>query len=71
MDIINDGPPLDLQKSKQVFEPFYTTAPGGTGLGLFIARELCEANHATLEFVENPIGTQFRIKCKNIMTPYE
>jgi len=71
LDIINDGPPLDLQKSKQVFEPFYTTAPGGTGLGLFIARELCEANHATLEFVENPIGTQFRIKCKNIMTPYE
>lgn len=66
LDIIDDGLGLDKQKSKQIFEPFYTTAPKGTGLGLFIVRELCEANHALIEFIENPVGAHFRIRCKKI-----
>ena len=33
----------------QIFEPFFTTHHLGTGLGLFIARELCEANGASLD----------------------
>ncbi len=35
----------------QLFEPFFTTDSKGTGLGLYIARELCDANRATLEYV--------------------
>ncbi|MFZ1853183.1 MAG: ATP-binding protein [Nitrosomonas sp.] len=66
LDIIDNGLGLDKQKSKQIFEPFYTTAPKGTGLGLFIARELCEANQAFIEFVENPAGAHFRVRCKEI-----
>ena len=42
-----------------LFEPFFTTASSGTGLGLYIAREICEANGATLEYVDRPAGAQF------------
>ena len=43
----------------QLFEPFFTTAAGGTGLGLYIAREVCEANDATLDYVETAAGRAF------------
>ena len=50
LEIANDGPPVDPAVVPQLFEPFFTTAAGGTGLGLYIARELCEANGATLDY---------------------
>jgi two-component system sensor histidine kinase PilS (NtrC family) len=54
-----DGVPRDLQS--QLFEPFFTTFPSGTGLGLYIARELCAANGATLEYIDRARGADFRI----------
>jgi two-component system sensor histidine kinase PilS (NtrC family) len=48
----------------QLFEPFFTTAAGGTGLGLYIAREVCEANDAKLDYVETESGGQFTVFCK-------
>ena len=48
--------------AEQVFEPFFTSGGGGTGLGLYIARELCEANQATLALVAHgETGCTFRI----------
>ncbi len=35
----------------QIFEPFFTTHEFGTGLGLYLARQMCEANQASLEYV--------------------
>jgi len=35
---------------QKLFEPFFTTDASGTGLGLYIARELCEANGAMIEY---------------------
>ncbi|WP_292917165.1 sensor histidine kinase [Nitrosomonas sp.] len=64
IDIMDDGPGVDPQQAKQLFEPFFTTASGGTGLGLFIARELCEINQASLDFVEDSVSGHFRIVCK-------
>lgn len=64
LDIFDDGPGVDPQQLKQIFEPFFTTASSGTGLGLYIAREMCETNHASLEYIENPTGGHFRITCK-------
>ena len=45
----------------QLFEPFFTTSSTGTGLGLYIARELCAANGAALEYVDRGAGADFCI----------
>ncbi|MGH8279676.1 MAG: sensor histidine kinase [Gammaproteobacteria bacterium] len=55
-----NGVPRDI--ADHIFEPFYTSSPRGTGLGLFIARELCECNHARLTYERRPEGGScFRI----------
>ncbi len=49
LHVIDDGEGVPEAVRAQIFEPFFTTHHLGTGLGLFIARELCEANGASLE----------------------
>lgn len=62
IDVIDHGPGIDTETSLNIFEPFFTTESGGTGLGLYIARELCEANHARLLYIPMPKeGACFRI----------
>lgn len=56
LEIADDGPGVAPEAVQQLFEPFTTTAAGGTGLGLYIARELCEANGAVLEYVPQSAG---------------
>ncbi len=51
--IQDDGPLIDPDARSHLFEPFFTTHHRGTGLGLFLARELCIANGATLNYVPN------------------
>ncbi|HLF38209.1 MAG TPA: ATP-binding protein, partial [Burkholderiales bacterium] len=63
LDVVDDGPGVLAEARAQLFEPFFTTAAGGTGLGLYIAREVCEANGATLDYVETPRGAQFSVLC--------
>lgn len=65
LDIMDDGYGVESQQLKQIFEPFFTTATSGTGLGLYIARELCESNKASLEYIEGSTGGHFRIICKS------
>lgn len=61
VDVVDDGPGVDVDIRAQLFEPFFTTHSQGTGLGLYIARELCEANGAHLDYVDVAPGGQFRI----------
>jgi two-component system, NtrC family, sensor histidine kinase PilS len=56
IDIIDRGPGIPEALRVRLFRPFYTTSEHGTGLGLYIARELCLANEATLEYVPMPGG---------------
>ncbi|RCX29872.1 sensor histidine kinase [Thioalbus denitrificans] len=57
LDIIDNGPGIDPEVAFQIFEPFFTTdRTGGTGLGLYIARELAEANRARLDYIPVPTG---------------
>jgi two-component system sensor histidine kinase PilS (NtrC family) len=63
LDVVDDGSGVSPATRAQLFEPFFTTAAGGTGLGLYIAREVCEANGATLDHVETARGAQFTVQC--------
>jgi two-component system sensor histidine kinase PilS (NtrC family) len=64
----DDGPGISVEHQGKLFEPFFTTAPDGTGLGLYIAKELCEANGARLEYHadEKLAGACFSITFGNI-----
>ena len=38
---------------RSIFDPFFTTGSHGSGLGLYVARELCEANYGAIHYVYN------------------
>ena len=62
IEVVDRGPGIPPKVAAQIFEPFFTTHELGTGLGLYLARQLCEANQAALEYV--PVaggGACFRI----------
>lgn len=62
LDIVDQGAGVDKTTAEHMFEPFYTTHNQGTGLGLYIARELCEINQAQLDYLPMPNqGSCFRI----------
>ena len=51
IDVLDRGPGVPEGSLAQLFRPFFTTSEQGTGLGLYIARELCHANQADLAYV--------------------
>ena len=62
LEVADRGPGVDAQDVERIFEPFFTRGAQGTGLGLFLARELAEINGATL--LHEPRkggGTVFRL----------
>lgn len=61
LEVRDNGPGIPDELVEQVFEPFFTTAAHGTGLGLYLSRSLCEYNQAKLVHVPQPEGTCFRI----------
>ena len=61
LEIADDGPGVASEQRGKLFEPFCTTDAQGTGLGLFLARELAEANHATLAYLPGAGGARFRL----------
>ena len=50
LHIIDDGPGINEDAEATLFEPFHTTESTGTGLGLYISKELCEANQSQLVY---------------------
>jgi two-component system sensor histidine kinase PilS (NtrC family) len=67
LDIIDNGTGIEPDKADQIFEPFYTTKSGGTGLGLYISREICESNQARLSYQPATGGGS----CFRITFPYK
>lgn len=66
LDVQDDGDGVAAENQSRLFEPFFTTAEQGTGLGLYIARELCEANGAWLEYHQASGGEQCPGACFRI-----
>lgn len=59
LNIIDNGKGVPEKNIERLFEPFFTTSTKGdegTGLGLFMARELCLSNGCSLEYVKLPAG---------------
>ena len=69
LNVIDNGPGVARAILGQLFEPFFTTESKGTGLGLYLARELCAANRAALEYVDDMQGAHFRILCREAPAP--
>jgi two-component system sensor histidine kinase PilS (NtrC family) len=62
IEVLDCGLGVDGATADKIFEPFFTARSGGTGLGLYISRELCELNRATLVYLDRPGGGSiFRI----------
>jgi two-component system sensor histidine kinase PilS (NtrC family) len=62
LEVLDRGPGIDPTMTDRIFEPFFTSRTSGTGLGLFIARELAQCNRALLVFEPRPGGGSiFRI----------
>jgi len=63
IDIIDSGPGISPDHQAQLFEPFFTTSDTGTGLGLYLSRELCKNNGGDLRYITRPEGGScFRIE---------
>ncbi|MEJ2620316.1 MAG: ATP-binding protein [Candidatus Thiodiazotropha sp.] len=66
LDVVDNGPGISPEVAKQIFEPFFTTRNTGTGLGLYIAKELSETNRIRLEYIPGPTGGScFRLHFEN------
>ncbi|HNP63738.1 MAG TPA: ATP-binding protein [Woeseiaceae bacterium] len=62
IEVLDCGLGVDEATADQIFEPFFTARSGGTGLGLYISRELCDLNRASLVYLDRPGGGSiFRI----------
>ncbi len=62
LEVLDCGFGVDKATAEKIFEPFFTARSGGTGLGLYISRELCELNRSTLLYLDRPGGGSiFRI----------
>lgn len=62
LEVLDNGPGVAATEQGALFEPFATSSKQGTGLGLYISRQLCEINQARLDYIDRPgKGGCFRI----------
>ena len=62
IDIIDNGQGIDKDAQASIFDPFFTTSSEGTGLGLYITKEVIESNRAKIRYIAPATGgTCFRI----------
>jgi len=65
IDVIDDGQGVPESAQSRLFEPFFTTRPEGTGLGLYLCKELCESNGAEISYRRTPDGrSSFRLSLR-------
>lgn len=56
LDVIDNGKGIAKKTVPLIFDPFYTTAPQGTGLGLYITKEIIESNRGRIRYIKNEHG---------------
>jgi two-component system sensor histidine kinase PilS (NtrC family) len=71
LSVFSDGPPIELDVERHLFEPFFSTRSRGTGLGLYICRELCARHGAVIDFHPAPLSTRYRNEFRVIFVVQE
>ena len=61
VDVVDSGPGVQEDRRGAIFEPFYSTKPQGTGLGLSVARKIAREHGGDLELVPSARGAWFRL----------
>jgi len=62
IDVIDMGAGVPSRDQPKLFEPFYTTIEEGSGMGLYLCKELCEINNADIAYRTTAKGEScFRI----------
>jgi len=51
--VVNNGKPVPLRQMDEIFVPFYTTKPNGTGIGLSLSRQIMVRHNGTLKLVQS------------------
>jgi len=60
ISVSNDGDAVSVDTERSLFEPFFSTRSRGTGLGLYICRELCERHGASIDYRLHPPPVRHR-----------
>lgn len=61
VDVVDYGDGVPPHIVDKLFLPFFSTEKTGTGLGLYLVKNLCESNHSKIEYVKSDVGTCFRV----------
>ena len=61
IEVADSGEGLSPEIADRLFEPFATSESAGTGLGLYIAREMCDSNQASLQLTSYQDGCRFQV----------
>jgi signal transduction histidine kinase len=57
----DDGPGIPDDVRPRIYEPFFSTKEGGTGMGLSIVHSLVALHHGAVEVASSPAGTTFDV----------
>jgi signal transduction histidine kinase len=68
VEVEDEGPGLDPEQQEHLFEPFYTTKPAGTGLGLAVSRELMRSQGGDLLHAASFMGARFVVELPKELT---
>ena len=62
VEVSDDGPGVPMDLRDRIFNPFFTTKPTGSGLGLPIVRKIVDAHEGRIDLSSEPgKGTRFRV----------
>lgn len=66
LSVADDGPGISQEEQKKIFDPFFTTKEKGTGLGLYVVKQLVEQNGGTIKVSSQiSLGTTFKVSFRN------
>ena len=69
LQVASDGAPIAPEVERHLFEPFFSTRSRGSGLGLYICRELCERYGARIDYLQHPASQRLRNEFVVVMDP--